>query len=299
MIRARVTCIVLVSLLLLVRLAAADPLDNEKTAVDQLDGMSAGQLKTLIDSAKNGSPTAQTLLGIAYLKGIRVDRNERLAFEMFSRAAKRKQPVAANNLGLMYFFGVGTEKDYSQALRYFRGASEEGSAEAQFNLALMYHHGYGVPVDVDEAAKWYEISARQGLPKAQNVIASLYQTGTGVVKDREQALKWYTKAAESGYAMAQFNLGTICVESRDYVAAKHWFLLAAQQGHPEATKNLIALYLQGDEAMLNYRDAYRWLVAMHSQEAWATEEMRLCRQHLSSADLNESEITAAVTTDAN
>jgi hypothetical protein len=67
-IRARVTCIVLVSLLLLVRLAAADPLDNEKTAVDQLDGMSAGQLKTLIDSAKNGSPTAQTLLGIAFPK---------------------------------------------------------------------------------------------------------------------------------------------------------------------------------------------------------------------------------------
>lgn len=298
MIRARVLSIFLASMLL-VTLAAADPFENEKTAVDQLNGMSAGQLNMLIDAAKKGSPSAQTLLGIAYLRGIRVDRNERLAFEMFSKAAKRKQPVAMNNLGLMYFFGVGTGKDYYKAFRYFRGASGEGSAEAQFNLALMYHHGYGVPVDMDEAAKWYEISARQGLPKAQNVIASLYETGTGVVKDREQALKWYTKAAENGYAMAQFNLGTICMESHDFVAAKHWFLLAAQQGHPEATKNLIALYLQGDEANLNYREAYRWLVAAHSQDAWATEEMQLCRQHLSSADLNELETTAAVATNGN
>jgi hypothetical protein len=154
-------------------------------------------------------------------------------------------------------------------------------------------------VDVNEAAKWYEISARQGLSKAQNVIASFYETGAGVVKDREQAMNWYTKAAEGGYAMAQFNLGSIYLESHDYVAAKHWFLLAAQQGHPLATKNLIALYLQGDEAQLNYREAYRWLVAMHSTDKWATEEMRVCRQHLSSADLNELETTAAVSTNGN
>lgn len=295
----RVRCIVVASMLLLSTLAVAGPFENEKSAVDQLNGMSAGEFKTLLNSAKKGNAAAEALLGIAYLKGIRVDKNERVAFEMFSKASKQKQSVAVNNLGLMYFFGIGTAKNYPEAVRCFRAASEQGSAGAQFNLALMYHHGYGVPEDVSEAAKWYEIAARQGDARAQNVLADFYETGTGVVKDLQQAMNWYTKAAESGYAMAQFNLGSLYFETHDYTAATQWFLLAAKQGHRAATRNLIVLYLHGDEAKLNYREAYRWLVSTHSSDPWFTEKLQLCRQHLSTADLNELDTTADVAKNGN
>lgn len=294
MIRARVRCIVLASMLLLATLATASPFENEKTAVDQLNAMSDGEFKTLLHSAHSGDAAAQTLLGIAYFKGIHIEKNERAAFEMFSKASKQKQPVAINNLGLMYFFGISTARNYSEALRYFRAASERGSADAQFNLALMYHHGYGLPPDMDQAAKWYEVAARQGDARAENVLASFYESGTGVVKDRAQAITWYTKAAESGYVMAQFNLGCLYLDSHDYQAATQWFLLAAKQGHPEATRNLIALYLHDDKGKLNYREAYRWLLAAHSTDPWFTERLQLCRQHLSTADLNELDVTAAV-----
>ncbi len=152
---------------------------------------------------------------------------------------------------------------------------------------------------MNEAAKWYEISARQGLAKAQNVLASLYEKGTGVVKDREQAMNWYTKAAESGYAIAQYNLGSVYLEAKNYAEATHWFLLAAKQGHPQATRNLVAIYLHGDEAKQNYREAYRWLVAEHSSDAWTTENLQLCRQHLSAADLSELDANATVANNAN
>ncbi|MDT8068579.1 MAG: tetratricopeptide repeat protein [Terriglobia bacterium] len=299
MIRARVRCTILASLLLLATVAAADLLENDKTAVDQLSGMSAGEFKALMASAAKGRSSAQALLAIAYLKGIHVDKNVRAAFDLFAKAAKKNQPVAMNNLGLMYFFGEGTAKNYPEALRCFRAASERGSADAQFNLALMYHHGYGVPVDTSEAAKWYEIAARQGDVRAQNVLATLYENGDGVAKDQGQALKWFKKAADSRYAMAQFNLGIHYLEEYDHPAAMHWFLLAANQGNSAAARNLIALYLHGDADKLNYREAYRWLVRIHGSDPWFTEKLQLCRQHLSKTDLDEIETTASVATNAN
>jgi TPR repeat protein len=293
-IHARVRRTVLVCFLLMATLVGADPFESEKTALDQLNGMTPSEFKNLVVAAQRGSASAQTLLGVAYLKGVRVEKNEKSAFDLFAKAAKKRQKVALNNLGLLYFFGEGTAKNYPEAVRCFRGASEQGSVDAQFNLALMYHHGYGVPVDMSEAAKWYEIAARQGDVRAQNILATLYENGDGVAKDADQAIDWFKKAAESGYAMAQFNLGVHYVGTQEYPAAIHWFLLAAKQGHREATRNLIALYLHGDADKLNYREAYRWLVSTHASDEWSTEKLQLCRQHLSPTDLNEIDTTAAL-----
>ena len=106
MIRTRAGCRIATCMLLLASVAAAALTDNEKTAVDQLTAMSSAQFQTLQMQAAKGAPSAQALLGIAYLKGVRVPQDQRAAFALFTKAAK-KQPVAMSNLGIMYFYGMG------------------------------------------------------------------------------------------------------------------------------------------------------------------------------------------------
>ena len=47
-------------------------------------------------------------------------------------------------------------------------------------------------------------------------------------------MKWYTLAAEQGNALAQYNLGWMCLGGlgvpQDYVRAHMWFNLSASQG---------------------------------------------------------------------
>jgi len=79
MIRTRAGCCVATCMLLLASVAAVALTDNEKTAVEQLTAMSASQFQTLQAQAAKGVPSAQALLGIAYLKGVRVPQDSRSA----------------------------------------------------------------------------------------------------------------------------------------------------------------------------------------------------------------------------
>jgi uncharacterized protein len=294
MIRTRAGCRIATCMLLLASVAAAALTDNEKTAIDQLTTMNAGQFQALRVQAGKGVPAAQTLLGIAYLKGIRVPKDDRAAFGFFQQAGKKKQTVALSNLGIMYFYGLGVEKNYVEAVKYFRQASADGNSNAQFNLATMYHHGFGVQQDLAEAAKWYEIAAVQGEPMAQNVLATFYESGTGVVKDPVQALKWYTKAAQNGYAIAQYNLGSLYREAEDHQTALEWFLRAAKQGHPGSIRNLVELYLHGHCMKVDYHQAYYWLASTHRQDDWATKMREECRKHIPERELQEMDVTASL-----
>lgn len=293
MIRTRAGCRIATCMLLLASVAAAALTDNEKTAVDQLTAMSAIQFQTLQLQAAKGLPSAQALLGVAYLKGVRVPQDQRAAFALFTKAAK-KQPVAMSNLGIMYFYGMGVEKNYAEAMKCFRAASAEGIGSAQFNLATMYHHGYGVKQDLAEASKWYEIAALQGELQAQNVIATFYEAGTGVVQDRAQALKWYTKAAEGGYTMAQYNLGSMYRDANDHKTAMEWFLRAAKQGHPASIRSVVEMYLHGHCMKVDYHQAYIWLALVRQQDEWTAKMRETCRQHLPPDELHQLDETASL-----
>jgi len=293
MIRTRAGCRIAICMLLLANVAAAALTDNEKTAIDQLNAMTAGQFQTLQAQAGKGLSSAQALLGLAYLRGVRLPQDHRAAFELFLKASK-KQPIAMSNLGIMYFYGMGVEKNYKEAFRCFRAASSEGISSAQFNLATMYHHGFGVQEDLAEAAKWYEIAAVQGEAQAQNVLATFYEAGTGVVKDREQAMKWYTKAAQSGYAFAQYNLGSIYRDENDHQTAMEWFLRAAKQGHAASIRNVVELYMHGHCMKVDYHQAYMWLASSHRQDEWASRMREECRKHLPEKELQELDTTASI-----
>jgi TPR repeat protein len=279
-------CIVLASIFL-TGIAAAQAGNNDQTAIDQLNSMSDEQFQKLAKKAKTNDAGAQTLLGIAYMQGVKVARNDNKALELFRAAADRGNQIAEDNLGLLYFFGRGTAKSYAEAAKWFRRAGEDGSRDAYFNLALMYHYGYGVPADMDQAAKYYEVSAIEGDVQAQNTLGYLYQNGQGVAKDLPAAEKWYQKAAEQGLPNAQYNLANLYLGESKHQDALNWFLRAAKQGHALAARSVAALNLHGHCMAINYREAYRWLLASHLSDSWATHTLATCKEHLTTKEEQE------------
>jgi TPR repeat protein len=266
---------------------AAQAVSNNRTAIDQLNGMTDEQFQSLVKKAKTNDASAQTLLGIAYMRGVKVSRDDVKAMELFRAAAKKGNGIAEDNIGLFYFFGQGTTKNYAEAARWFKRAGEDGSRDAHYNLALMYHYGYGIPVDMDQAAKFYEVAAIEGDPQAQNTLGYLYQSGQGVAKDLPTAEKWYQRAAEQGLPNAQYNLANLYMGESKHQDALNWFLRAAKQGHGLAARSVAALNLHGHCMAINYREAYRWLLASQLADSWVTHTLATCKEHLTPKEAQE------------
>ncbi|KAI9348458.1 TPR repeat protein [Zopfochytrium polystomum] len=75
-------------------------------------------------------------------------------------------------LGLMYLNGEGVAKDDAEAARWFRKAAKRGLACGQRNLGVLCLEGRGVRRDPFEARKWLEKAAEQGDATAVRMLDS-------------------------------------------------------------------------------------------------------------------------------
>src|SRR6266581_4096439 len=57
-------------------------------------------------------------------------------------------------LGLRYLDGKGVAKNQVEAVKWFRKAAEQNLAKAQYNLGLCFYAGEGVAKDQVQAVKW-------------------------------------------------------------------------------------------------------------------------------------------------
>lgn len=156
--------------------------------------------------AKQGDADAQYELGISYLNGKDVVKNEIEAVKWFRKAAERGHAKAQCRLGTCYRFGEGVLEDRAEAAKWFRKAAEQGDKRAQFYLAMRYKDGDGVVQDQVEAAKWFRKAAEQGELEAQYFLGLGYMVGIGVQEDRIEGVKWLSKAAEQGHEKAKESL---------------------------------------------------------------------------------------------
>lgn len=116
--------------------------------------------------------------------------------------------AALYNLGVSYLQGKDVTKDDNEATKYFQQAAENGHPGAQFALGNCYLQGRGIAVDKDSAAFWFQKAADQGHPGAQYALGNCYLRGVGLPLNQENAVMWFQKAAEQGHSGAQFNLAT-------------------------------------------------------------------------------------------
>ena len=127
--------------------------------------------------------------------------------EQTKKAAEQGDASAQYNLGLHYVDGRGVTKDDAEAVRWYRKAAEQGNADGQFELGYMYESGKGVAKDGVEAVKWYQKAAALGNANAKRKLenatakagldADLHRNGT-VLNSIDAGIYTYVELTENG-----------------------------------------------------------------------------------------------------
>lgn len=199
---------------------------------------SAKDVAALRAAAERGDADAQSKLGLRYLTGEGVAKDEAQAVKWLRKSANQGFAEAQYDLGLAYAQGRGVDRDDAQAVAWYRKAAEQGYGRAQINLGSMYRNGRGVAKDETQAVMWWRKAAEQGIPRAWINLGHMYEDGSGVPQDYAQALAWYRKAADQGMAEAQSDVARMYEDGRgiakDQAQAVACYRLAANQGNTDA-----------------------------------------------------------------
>lgn len=154
--------------------------------------------------AETGISVAQWRLGKCYNSGDGVEKDQKKAFELFTKAAEQECVEAISALGTFYssLFTYPSEKNDQYAVELFIKAAKEGCLPAQCNLAIHFYKGLGVKENKSQAIYWWTEAAKQGSAIAQYNLGQRYEYGEGVEKSKEKALYWYDVASKQGYKKA-------------------------------------------------------------------------------------------------
>ena len=193
-------------------------------------------------SAKDETTLSQLYRGDA----TDVEKDLHKSFKLLLSAAKKGYPTAQSNLGVYYIRGYGTDVNYKEAYKWYLKAAKQGDRKAQYNLAEQYEDGNpDLKENKRKAIYWYKKSSKQKLKEAQYKMAYFYIEGDIVKQDKEKAFSLFLKSAIQGYDKAQYSLGIMFENgigtTKDFERAKHWYKKAADQGHKKAEKFLAEL----------------------------------------------------------
>jgi TPR repeat protein len=195
-----------------------------------------------------GDAKAQVQLGLIYLTGDGVPKDDVEAMKWLRMAADQDNPMGERFLAEMYFKGRGAPADNMEAAKWLRMAADQGDAQSEHNLGVLYTQGLGVPRNLREAANWMRKAADQNLADAQWALGAFYEAGQGVIPDPIEAAKWYRKAADQDYVPAMNSLALLMATSintaiRNTEAAVALAQKAvASSGNPDYLDTLAAAY---------------------------------------------------------
>jgi hypothetical protein len=132
----------------------------------------AEALQLLRKAADQEDTRAQYYIGLLYLNGNGVAKNDQEAFRWLKSSADQDYPYAQVYVGWLYEHGIGVASDSAEALAWYRRAAEEGNADAQYDIAVMYANGSGVPQDLSQARAWFTKAAASGDERAKQWLST-------------------------------------------------------------------------------------------------------------------------------
>ena len=154
------------------------------------------------------------------------------ALTMFVELAQYRYAPSIYYIGLCYLNGTGLTKNDEQACKFISNAAEHGEPRAMYDLAVMTEEGIGTAKNEALAHKYYESAASLDEPRALVEMAHRYLNVTMVGQDKATAETLLKRAAELKYPQAQLEYGKFLItEGRDGTAH---IRAAAEAKHPEA-----------------------------------------------------------------
>lgn len=181
----------------------------------------ANAVPWLEKAAAQGHGKAQNNLGVAYVQGLGVAKDNAKACELFKSAYQQlKDAKTADNLG-MCLDERHTASGYAEAFEYFQIAAEKGDSHAQNALAQMYEKGEGTKMDKEKAIYWYRQAIIQnGNVESAYALGLMYARNEGFPKNKSNStaaymlLKsaWIKAAGRERQRLAEANLPKLLEE---------------------------------------------------------------------------------------
>lgn len=124
------------------------------------------------------------------------------AFQKFKQPAKNGDQAAKYYIGVLYMKGRGVQRDQNKGIKLILESANSGFALAQVMMGVMYKKGAGVKKDLNKSFAWYLKAAKNGNPYAQAFLAYGYYYGIGTTINKKQALMWAFYAKKNGNKVA-------------------------------------------------------------------------------------------------
>ncbi|MDR2171363.1 MAG: SEL1-like repeat protein [Planctomycetaceae bacterium] len=217
-------------------------------------------------AAINGDSESLFTLGNYYLEGLRgIEKDEKLAFNLFFLSAHGAYFPAFVMLARCYANGIGIERDIKEAVYWFELELDYCSYSDLAFLGSLYWDGKEVvqnrqlaityfvkSADAGHPNKFnlYQFAANEGNLHAQYALSVLYFEGILIPQNIQIAIKLLKKSASQGYPLAELYLGKIYInnhydiETNPQLAIK-LFRSAAEKGNKDAAINLAQCLLDG------------------------------------------------------
>ena len=182
----------------------------------------------------------QYSIGIMYLNGYSIKKNEKEAIKWLKLSAEKGDMKSQIKLGELFFFGGDQiPKNYQESYNWFELSSKNEYSISFYYLGLMNQYEYGIVKNNIDFMKYFEISAQNGnikslnqlkeLSKEENYIAqyilgSIYENKECIFYNINKSIEYYKESLKNGYlnsldkliffsdqnySIAQYELGKI------------------------------------------------------------------------------------------
>ena len=148
--------------------------------------------------AREGNALSQNLLGLWILNSELPDDVEinEDPFELIRLSAEQGFPTAQYNMGVIYETGyLWVEKDEKQAFEWYSKAANQGCAGAMTSVGWCMYNGIGVESNLSNALSWLKEAATRGDLRGQLFLAEIYAKDERCY-DKDEALYWFCQLAQ-------------------------------------------------------------------------------------------------------
>lgn len=221
-----------------------------ETSFDKVFERLGPDLVPLLDTAaRSGSAISAHQLGIAYLYGTGVPRNETRGLDLIKQSAQSGIAPAQYVYGSALWDGkYGLSQNLKDGFDWIHKAAESNVSDAQLLLGTFYRDGKSVPVNGAMALLWLKRAAEGKNAKAYLPLAEIYYAGVIVKQSTQESMEWAAKGAALGIPGCQRMLGTLYSDKRsadrNTDEAVKWYSKAIEGGDKEAKALLEQLRIQ-------------------------------------------------------
>jgi len=150
-------------------------------------------------------------------------------------------------------------------------SAESGDADAQLSVGLKLYKGQGVLQDRKNGFLWILKAAEDGKfsPESLNILGQTYFKGIDIEKNYVEARKWLSLTADQDNYSAKNDLAYLLFNGlggdKDYAKAFELYQQAAKHGEVFAQANLGLMYATGTGTEVDKVRAYAWYSFAASQ----------------------------------